>query len=986
MGYSRLVRYARWTPDRCEAMHFSPSCSMKRHTIFLITAFLSTLSLRAPAVITVTGLTTKTSYDDAVTYTVANEAGFTTVCNLDGTVIPAGTAYTSRVIGYHELNVTKTPVAGGAAETAFYQYIVQDAAGRAGGNADNGLPSWVPVPQVDAPAAVIDAQQALFVVPQQVPSGVKVPVIVRLATNGSGHIAKVNATAMTFEPGGATMTHRLYRGAGAGQFPAFATGGTKTLALGFTGGVKTTRNVAVVAAPAWTTLSGSITTAVNVPANSFLHINGSLTISATGSLAIGAGTIVKLDTGADVEVLGTMSVNGTTGAPVFFYPATAGARWGGIWVHDASGDLDMTGAILTGACEQSNWLSVAPHNFGGHHADQPVITFSALAPTTTLTLTDTYIIDNVPGQAFHGEASNITLSRCIIQRATTGGQIDDGRVRVLDSHFVEINLDNGIFEDDDNDGLYMTGGTNEMIRSVWSNCKDDGCDAGSGPGGTMTIDSCWYDSCWHEAMAWSCDGSPSRVVTVTNTVSINSGQGVECGFGGSTTGPQITATGCLFMENAVGTRFGDNYDWDYPGHLTVRNSTIINNLRDVWGMNWASGHSYGWTYKEDAMTIENNLLSVPNSHHPANTLFNPGVNGVTIAPLITSAAMPRGFGLTGRASQNARATYGGEVTVHLDRPATAGISLPWRVIARDAYDGGNEITAASGTVNFTAGQSVKKLTLPALSAPQTTWPWVALIVDGQEGTCESTGLSALHFMTFHSTSGSNETLIARDGSWRYYDGGDIGAAAWTVAAYGEPGWKTGLAELGFGDTQVTDLTAGGTISAKLTYYFRKKFTVANPAAYTSVTLNLQRDDGAVVYLNGAEVWRSNMPATGTITYATSATTAQSNADETAFWPKTWTMAATPNLLQAGENTIAVEVHQISSSLSDISFNLELLATGAQSISSRTATLDGALHLLWNGSLIPQQSNTLSDWLDRPDIRSPWRLEPTGQRGFFRLRQ
>ncbi|HEX2749214.1 MAG TPA: hypothetical protein VHM91_14500, partial [Verrucomicrobiales bacterium] len=688
----------------------------------------------------------------------------------------------------------------------------------------------------------------------------------------------------------------------------------------------------------------------------------------------------------DIEVLGTLTVNGTTAAPVLFYPATAGGRWGGIWVHGTAGDLDMTGTILTGACEQSNWLSVAPHDFGGHHANQPVITFSGLASTTTLTLTDTYIIDNVPGQAFHGESSNITLNRCLIQRATTGGQIDGGKVSVVESHFVEFNLDNGIFEDDDNDGLYMTGGTNEMIRSVWSNCKDDGLDAGSGAGGTMTIDSCWIDSSWHEAMAWSCDGNPSRVVNITNTVSINSGQGVEAGFGASTTGPQVTATGCLFMENATGARFGDNYDWDYPGHLTVTNSTLINNFRDVWGMNWASGHTYGWTYMTGSMTIENNRLGVPNDKHPSNTIFNPATDGSVIAPFITSAGMVRGFGLTGRASQNVRASYGGEVTVHLDRPATTAITLPWRVRARSAYDGGTEVVVTGGSVNFVAGQSVQKITLPALSAPQTTWPWVALIVDGQAGQCVATGLSAVHFMTFEQGSGG-DTLVPRDASWRYYDGGDIGAAAWTTAAYAEPGWKTGNAELGFGDSdEATDLTAGGTISKKSAYYFRRKFTVTDPAAYSSITLNLRRDDGAVVYINGADVWRSNMPATGTITYTTDPLSAQSNADEDAFWPKTWTMAVTPNLLKAGENIIAVEVHQISSSTSDISFNLDLTGTSAQTASWQTATIGGASHLLWTGPWVLQKSDTLTNWVERPDIRSPWRIETDATRGFFKLQQ
>jgi len=944
--------------------------------------FLAATSAPLFAVITVNGLTDETEYNDQVTFTVVSEAGINTVCDLDGTIIPAGVAYTSREFGYHELRITKTPVAGGTAETALYQFIVQDAAGRNGGGADNGLPTWVPVPQTDAPAAVLNAATAMFVTPQRIPSGVNVPVIVRL-TDGTGQIAKVNATALTYEPGGASITHKLYRGAGFGWFPAFSSDGTKSLALGFNStGAKETRTVQSVASPTWTTLSGTVSSATNIPANSFLHINGNLTVNAGASLTIGEGTLVRLNTGADIEVAGTMTVNGTTANPVFFYPATAGAKWGGIWVRDAAGDLDMTGAIFTGACEDSGWLDDAPHDFGGHHVDQPVVTFSNLASTTTVTLTDCYLIDNQPGQSFHGDDSNITITRCLTQRTISGGQIDGGRVRVVESHFVECGVDNGIFEDDDNDGLYMTRGTNEILRSVISHCKDDGLDAGSGAGGTILIDGCWFESCWHEAMAWSCDGNPSRIVTLNNSVSINSGQGVEAGFGGSSQGPQVTATGCLFMENATGARFGDNYDWDYPGWLTVRDSTVINNFRDVWGMTWDT-----WTYRADRMTIENNRLSVPNSYHPNNTIFNPATDGPVIAPLISFAALPRGFALTGRAPQNLRDAYGGEVTVHLDRPATSAIALPWRVVVRSGYeDGADESVAASGTVSFDAGQAVKKLALPALNAPHTTWPWAAFIVEGQPGVCEATGTSALHFTTFHSSTAGTVTLFARHGSWRYYNAGDIGAAPWTTAGYNDSAWLQGNAEIGFGDgDEVTDLTAGG-VSRKNTYYFRKKFNVTDPAAFTSVTLHLQRDDGAVVYVNGAEQWRSNMPAApAVITYATSASSAQSNADEDAFWPRTWTMAATPNLLQAGENIIAVEVHQISTSTSDISFNAELLAVPvAPPPSAMTAVMDGALHLLWNGAMNAQQSTDLSGWITRPDYRSPLRIGGEEQRAFFRL--
>ena len=77
----------------------------------------------------------------------------------------------------------------------------------------------------------------------------------------------------------------------------------------------------------------------------------------------------------------------------------------------------------------------------------------------------------------------------------------------------------------------------------------------------------------------------------------------------------------------------------------------------------------------------------------------------------------------------------------------------------------------------------------------------------------------------------------------------------------------------------------------------------------------------VIYLNGVEVVRSNMPA-GTVTYTTRATTAIGGADESA-----WLQAPIdPSLLVAGTNVIAVELHQQSPTSTDISFDLELTAT------------------------------------------------------------
>ena len=85
-------------------------------------------------------------------------------------------------------------------------------------------------------------------------------------------------------------------------------------------------------------------------------------------------------------------------------------------------------------------------------------------------------------------------------------------------------------------------------------------------------------------------------------------------------------------------------------------------------------------------------------------------------------------------------------------------------------------------------------------------------------------------------------------------------------------------------------------------------------------MNLLRDDGAVVYLNGVEVMRSNLP-TGVVSYTTLATSAITGAEEsTVYVPGT----SVSSLLVAGVNTIAVEIHQHAGNSSDISFDFELI--------------------------------------------------------------
>jgi len=165
------------------------------------------------------------------------------------------------------------------------------------------------------------------------------------------------------------------------------------------------------------------------------------------------------------------------------------------------------------------------------------------------------------------------------------------------------------------------------------------------------------------------------------------------------------------------------------------------------------------------------------------------------------------------------------------------------------------------------------------------------------------------------------TLIPTSALWRYHDKGvDLGTA-WRAPDYDDSTWSNGIAKLGYGgDGEATTLSFGANSALKHpTYYFRHAFTVTRAADYTNLTARLIRDDGAVIYLNGVEVWRDNMPA-GSISYTTLAAATVGGSDENRWF----TNALNPALLVEGMNVLAAEVHQATRDSSDLGFNFELV--------------------------------------------------------------
>jgi hypothetical protein len=178
-----------------------------------------------------------------------------------------------------------------------------------------------------------------------------------------------------------------------------------------------------------------------------------------------------------------------------------------------------------------------------------------------------------------------------------------------------------------------------------------------------------------------------------------------------------------------------------------------------------------------------------------------------------------------------------------------------------------------------------------------------------------------------------DVLVPVGATWKYLDDGSNQGTAWREPGFDDSGWASGPAQLGYGDgDEATEVSYGPNSEDKyITTYFRHTFQVDDASAIGGLRLRLLRDDGALVYLNGTRVRRSNMPG-GALDYQTLASTCVSGSDEGTFWE----VDIGAEHLVSGSNVLAVEVHQCGPTSSDISFDLELSHSAADA-------LDASLH-------------------------------------------
>ncbi|MDA3823562.1 MAG: lamin tail domain-containing protein, partial [Bacteroidales bacterium] len=166
-------------------------------------------------------------------------------------------------------------------------------------------------------------------------------------------------------------------------------------------------------------------------------------------------------------------------------------------------------------------------------------------------------------------------------------------------------------------------------------------------------------------------------------------------------------------------------------------------------------------------------------------------------------------------------------------------------------------------------------------------------------------------------------LIIKGDEWKYNDEGQRPNGEWTQLDYDDTSWGTGFAEFGYGDGDENTVVAYGPDpnNKYITTYFRKAFSIQDTVNVETYELQIKRDDAAMVFLNGKQVVKENMPQYGH-NYTTNAVATVSGDDEDRYL----IFNLNPKLFVKGENIIAVEIHQAGAGSSDISFDLQLKAT------------------------------------------------------------
>ena len=215
----------------------------------------------------------------------------------------------------------------------------------------------------------------------------------------------------------------------------------------------------------------------------------------------------------------------------------------------------------------------------------------------------------------------------------------------------------------------------------------------------------------------------------------------------------------------------------------------------------------------------------------------------------------------------------------------------------------------------------------------------------------------------------SQRLVARRTTWKYEASGTDLGTAWRDTAYADADWPEAHGPFGYQAPGLTTwLPYGPDPNDKhMTTYLRRHFFLADtPAPNMRMLLHARYDDGFVAYLNGQEITRQSMPP-GTILYDTAAENHTADAYETID------LTAHLGKLVAGQNVLAVEVHQRAPNSSDLVIDTELVLRATEGPIDRTVLQRGATWRFRRGSV--EASTPAVAWREPDFDSSGWESGP-----------
>lgn len=299
-------------------------------------------------------------------------------------------------------------------------------------------------------------------------------------------------------------------------------------------------------------------------ADTIYKVTQDLTVTENAILEIQKGCRIYPEENVNIFIGGKLTMDGTPDEPILVRSFDPEKKWGGLFIQNNTLASEIMYSFFIFGGNDENYIF-------GHSESQPVI----MADHSSLYMTNTFIIDN-PGKALGGYQSQFKIDNCLFSRCDAGGEYHYCYAEITGTYFIDFPVNDGIPSDDDNDASYfynvhpLKDDASLIQNCVFINGKDDGIDH---QGAKLHINNCWIQGFDNEGIA----ASGFNYVQVFNTVVRNCGQGIEAGYGS----PQVMVNHCLLIENGVGLRFGDSYDWGSNGQIQASNSIFFENDNNI---------------------------------------------------------------------------------------------------------------------------------------------------------------------------------------------------------------------------------------------------------------------------------------------------------------------------------------------------------------------------------------------------------------------